>query len=228
MNINISNLKKEYISYRCQKTDYSRKTCLSPDNLVLLARGKLSDKEKENNLEHISDCIFCSREIKEILRILKYEKQAINETKRDRTKNKKNILGIRWQTAAISAVFILIVIFSLFIADKIINPNTFRGEDSQTINLITPVDTYTSKPFPVFKWTEVHNAEYYILELYDEFLEPLWESSKIYSTELCLPEKVVFSLSSNSDYYWMVTAYLPNRQTIESSLERFVFRRVYR
>lgn len=228
MNINISDLKKEYISYCAQKTDDSRKNCLSPEKLIMLARGELSDTEKENSVIHISNCIFCSREIKEILKILQYEKKVINKAKRGRTKSKKNIFGFNWKTAAITAVLILIAISSFFIANKIMNSNVFRGENSQPLNLITPVDTYTSKPFPLFKWTEVPKAGYYILELYDEFLEPIWESNKIYSTELTLPEKVVFSLSSNRDYYWMVTAYLRNRKTIESSLEKFVFRRVYR
>jgi hypothetical protein len=228
MDAKISDLKKEYTAYCIQKTADSRKNCLSPEKLLLLARGGLPDKEKENYLMHISDCIFCSREIKEILKILQYEKQAISEATKRRTINRKNILGFNWRIAAVSAVLIIIAISSFFIADRIMNSASFRGENSQTLNLITPVDTYTSKPFPVFKWTKVPKAEYYILELYDGFLEPLWESSKIYSTKLRLPEEVVFSLRPNNDYYWMVTAYTHRRKTIESSLKKFTFRRVYR
>ncbi|MBN2246963.1 MAG: hypothetical protein JW755_14085 [Candidatus Aminicenantes bacterium] len=228
MDTKISDIKKEYTTYCIQKSAASRKNCLPPEKLLLLARGELPDKEKGNCLMHISNCIFCSRETKAILKILHYEKQMINEATRKRTKNQKSILGLSWRTAAFSGLLILIAISSFFVADRIMNSDSFRGENSPSLNLITPVDTYTSKPFPMFKWTEVQEAEYYILELYDEFLEPLWESSKIYTTEFRLPEEVVFSLRPNNDHYWMVTAYISSRKTVESSLKKFTFRRVYR
>jgi len=228
MNINISDLKKEYSFFCSHKTAASRKNCLSPEKLIMLARKELSDKEKEDCLMHISNCVFCSREIKQILTILQFEKKAIKEIIKNHSKNKNYFLGIPLKTVVISVALLLIAASSIFIGDKIMNTHIFRGNNPQNLKLIKPVDTYTSKPFPVFTWTPIYEAEYYVLELYDKFLEPLWESNKLYSPELRLPEEVVLSLRSNNEYYWMVTAYLDNKKTIESSLEKFIFRRVFR
>ena len=72
MNIRDSDLKKEYTVYCAQKTADSRKNCLSPEKLILLARGELPAKEKEDCLIHISDCVHCCWEVKEILKIIKF------------------------------------------------------------------------------------------------------------------------------------------------------------
>lgn len=228
MKINISDLKKEYASYCALQTDESRKSCLSPEKLMLLARGELSDKEKEDSLKHIIDCIYCSQEMKEILKILHYEKQIVADLTNKRRNTKKIYLGLNWKTTAAAAVLLFFIVSSFFLVNRIKHSNSFRGGSSSILNLIEPVDTYTSKAFPIFKWNEVEKTEYYILEIYDEFLIPLWESSKLHHPKLQLQEEVVYSLSSNTVYYWMVTAHLNNGKTIESSLEKFVFRRVYR
>ena len=228
MKIDTSDLKKEYTSYCARRTDESRKYCLSPEKLMLLARRELSDKEKEDSLRHIIDCIYCSREMKEILKILHYEKQFVDDLTKSRKKTKKIFPGWNWKTAAAAAVLFFLIVSSYFLVTRIKHSINFRGSSSHFLNLIEPVDTYTSKPLPVFKWTEVKKAEYYVLEIYDEFLFPLWESSKLYNPRLQLPEEVVYSLSSNTGYYWMVTAHLDNGKTIESSLEKFVFHRIFR
>lgn len=229
MKINTSILKKEYSAYCAQRIDESRKLCLSPEKLILTARGELSDKEKSASLKHITECIYCSLEMKEILKILQYEKQIIEKIiKKPQKNNEKIFPGINWKTAAASAVLLLFVVSSFLIIHRMKNSHSLRGGSSQIFNLIAPVDTNTSEPYPVFKWMVVEQAGYYILEIYDEFLTPLWESRKLYHPRLQLPEEIVSSMKSGAGYYWMVTAYLTNGKTIESSLEKFVFRRIYR
>jgi len=227
MKINTSVLKKEYSAYCVQRIDESRKNCLSPEKLILTARGELSDKEKSESLQHITDCIYCSLEIKEILKILHYEKQFIEKiTKKTQKNNEKNFPGTKWKTAAVSAVLLLLVVSSFLMIQRMKNSHYLRGGSTQILKLIAPVDTYASKSYPLFKWTAVEQAGYYIFEIYDEFLTPLWESEKLYHPSLQLPDEIVSSMKSGAGYYWMVTAYLSNGKTIESSLEKFVFRRI--
>ena len=73
-----------------------------------------------------------------------------------------------------------------------------------------------------FRWVEIKDSDYYIVELYDETLLPIWRSEKIFNNEIDLPKQILDRLVKNKKYFWMLTAYFPDGKKIESRLEYFI------
>ncbi|MCJ7579249.1 MAG: hypothetical protein MUP98_01800, partial [Candidatus Aminicenantes bacterium] len=97
----------------------------------------------------------------------------------------------------------------------------FRGTEIDYIKLIQPTHNKATKAPIVFHWKNMENAEYYILELFDNTLFPIWKSQKIPKNRAPLPNDIMESLSPGKSYYWFITGFFPGNGKIESSLEQF-------
>ena len=98
----------------------------------------------------------------------------------------------------------------------------YRSIYQKSIRLIQPLNDKYSKSSLIFEWEETKNADYYLLELFDQSLMPIWKSKKIHKTKIFLTQKILDDLKENKMYFWMVTAYFPDGKKIESRIEDFI------
>ncbi len=248
MKINLTVLRGLYASGIADFTQMSRENCLSPEILTECLRGQASKKNKNRMIEHISHCSYCMKEFQFILEIYRDEKKLIqkiaqlfdshskkSKTEKKTLKNpdvlkKKNpfpFLQKTWNRAFFAAGAVLIVAGGLALYVLIHGGlgQKFRGTNIDHIMLIKPVHNKSTRAPVVFQWRKMINADYYILELFDNTLFPIWKSWKILENKLELPPDIMENLSSGKSYYWFITGFFPGDRKIESSLEQFIFLR---
>lgn len=125
-----------------------------------------------------------------------------------------------WQYAFVLLGFGLTV-FSIFLIVQRDDLSEVQRTRETGIMLSTPkADQILSGPL-IFRWQGKSPSEYYVLELFDEALTPIWTSGEIRDTELRLPTDVHTGLHPGRSYFWMVTAYSGNSKLQESKLARF-------
>ena len=230
MKINLEVLRRLYTSYIADFTKRSRENCPSPEILSECLRGQASKKKKNRMTEHISRCSYCMEEFQFILEIHRNEKKLIQKiAPLVDSHSKKRIpfpfLHTTWNRAFFAAGAVLIVVGGLafyFLIQGGLGQK-FRGKDIDHIKLIKPVHNKSTRAPVVFQWRKMINADYYILELFDNTLFPIWKSWKIPENKLELPPDIIESLSSGKSYYWFITGFFPGDRKIESSLEQFIF-----
>jgi hypothetical protein len=130
--------------------------------------------------------------------------------------------GISWKYASLAVVIVLLI--SFFISVFLIQSNEkkeLRGNYATSIKLIEPLDGKYSKSLMKFRWVEIKGSEFYIVELFDDALRPIWTSNKIHTNSTILPKRIVDGLAENKKYFWLVTAYLSDGEKIESRIEHF-------
>jgi len=241
MKIKHNDLKKLYKAYIMDHIPQSRKDCPHPKEIINFFRLKLSENKKIKLIDHITTCCYCAQEFDFILQTLR-EQEKLNEEIANllRSKNFKKELEKRLKRdvpklAKLKRIFFPVlswkyilpflmaaIIISVFIIFQKPEEIGYRDEYIPQINLIEPINGKYIKFSSVFKWTEIKNSAYYILEIFDETLYPVWESDKILKNHLILPKEEAKKLIKNKSYFWMVTAFLSDGKKIESNLEEFI------
>jgi len=231
MKINHNALTRIYKDFVIEKIPLSRKNCPPQKNLINFFRSKLSEKQKLKIIDHITHCGYCFQEFEFILKTLRIEKNLIekNDTvfraKKDasvpRRRQKIFFPILSWRY--ISFLFGVVIIISAVIILANIEKSEYRGTNLNQLHLIEPINRKYSKSSLIFKWHAVNDSKYYIFELFDQTLYPIWKSQKIFKTYALLPHEVVNVLKEHKTYFWMVTAYLNlnEKKKIESHLEKF-------
>jgi hypothetical protein len=126
---------------------------------------------------------------------------------------------LKWKYAYL--ILGVIILFSVLIIFQQLKNKEYRSIDSKQINLIEPLNERYSKSSILFRWKESKNSNYYVLELFDESLLPVWRSEKIFKDFISLPNEIIEKLDENKTYYWMITAFLQNGKKVESKMEKF-------
>jgi len=242
LNIKIRNkeLRNLYKAYIMENAPPSRKNCPPVKKIINSFESKIHEKQKTKIINHIANCFYCSQEFEFILETLRYEKRLnkeiynILEFRSDRTYIKKRIEKYISHLKKIQKIFFpkfiwryallllgIVIITSSIIIFQVSEKREYRGTNLQKINLIEPINGKYSKFFLPFKWNEYNDSYYYILELFDETLFPIWKSDKILSNHIVLPYKIAKKLGKNKTYYWMITAFLLDGEKIESDIKEF-------
>lgn len=244
MKINSKDLKILYSAHLIENTPPSRKNCPPTKEIINLIRLKLSKKRKAKIIDHVTECYFCYEEFQSILEILREENKlicAINELAikgNEIPHNKKEIpkdlfpqrnksipffQRLSWKFVSVSLAFILILsTISIFVLFLNRDQNDYRSEYYPSIRLIDPIGGKIQKTLLKFRWVEIEESEYYIIEIFDETLFPVWRSNKIYSNDFTPPEEIADRLKKNKRYFWMLTAYFPDGRKNESRIEQFI------
>jgi hypothetical protein len=244
MKIDTDGLKAAYQENIREKIPPSPRDCPSPKKIVRLLRSGCSDKEATKLIEHISHCSSCFTEFGFVSEVLRQEKDFVEEVIQRlpdddqpgrRKERRQRAFGWRshwraliprfsWSAALILAGTILV---GFFVAKStIFQPSEkYRSGTLPGIQLIEPAGERASRAALVFRWKKVNNSRYYICELFDQALKPIWNSEEITENELAaLPKDINATLEVNRSYFWMVTAYLKNGEKISSRLEKFSLR----
>ena len=241
LKINLKELRNIYSAYISKKIPISRKNCPPLRKIIFFFNKRTSEKQKTKLLAHITNCYFCAREFQLILNILRNEKKLKSELEtllfpkisnlsiikpikeksfKIQEKEKPLILIFNWKYLCLFIGTVTIVLSVVFFKNQI--NKEIRGIDSQQIHLLEPLNGEHSKSQLMFKWNEFKGSNYYLLEIFDDSLFPVWKSNKIISSFSFLPDKIVQNLRCNKAYFWMVTAFLPNGNKVESNLQKFI------
>jgi len=242
MKIKDKDLKILYKAHTITKSSPTREDCPSPEEFLHFFRSKKSKKTSAEIIDHLSKCYYCLQEFKLVSETLVQEEELNQEIKkildldnsRSDAKKRKNSVFLTlkkwwilcssrfsWKYASIfSSTLLFIFIVSILII-KISEKQEYRGAMSSGINLIEPINKRYSKSILIFKWSEMKDSEYYILEIFNDTLYPIWKSNKILKEETHLPAEILNKLIGNRKYYWMVTAFSYKGDKVESRIERF-------
>lgn len=243
MKIDDNSLKAYYQAHVGAKKPLPGTACPSTEKLLGLLRSQLSRREATGIVDHISACSDCATEFQFLSEVLREEsalirdigewlakrREAERESPRDqrifsfRRSLKVFSPRLSWRAvsflAGVAVVAVAVLSFLVFRA-----PDEFRSDGRERITLLQPVEKSMAKPHLHFKWQDVKEAEYYILEVYDETLLPVWKSERIAENSAVLPDAVVQKLPSERSYFWMVTAYFAGSEKITSPLEKFTLK----
>jgi hypothetical protein len=241
MKIKHNDLQKLYKAYIVDRVPQSRKKCPHPKEIINFFNSRLNENKISQLIDHITNCFYCAQEFEFIIQTLREQEKLSEEignllrsenfrmktekrVKEDalRSATKKRFLFPVLSLKYILPFLVAAIIISALILFKKTEKIEYRDESIPQINLIEPINGKYFKSSSLFKWTEIKNSSYYILEIFDETLYPVWESNKISRNYSILPEEALKKLFKNKAYFWMVTAYFSNGRKIESILEEFI------
>jgi hypothetical protein len=229
MKIEYDSLKKLFQGYITSKIPSNRTKCPSPLALFNSFKSSTSLRNKKKIIDHISDCSFCREEFELLLELQRYQASSItlfseisstaSSTGQLKTVNigRRNIWRYAYflfgLTLSISAYFLIVQKNGLRDVKRASEPR---------IQLIAPAQAHTFPEPLIFRWQEKIGAQYYILELFDNSLLPVWTSQKIFDIQIHLPAEVLFRLHSGNYYFWMITVFSSTQKIAESELMRFL------
>jgi hypothetical protein len=235
MRINDDNLKNIYKSYILTRTPLSRQACPSSEEISNIFIDSGLKAEKEKIIDHITNCSYCAQEFDVFLEVFRQEQNLAEEInlflKNEGGPNlasKKNIkktinFALAWKFALASVIVVVLVGATFLITNGLIfNKKTEkRGDRLGQIRLLEPHFDHASKTPLLFRWDEIADRDYFIIEIFDESLSPLWKSAKISETSYRLPSDVERQIHTGRSYFWMITVFFTNGLTRESHLEEF-------
>jgi len=228
MRIDHHNLKALFQGYVASRKPPSRKKCPAPGVLIQAFEPAASTRVKKRIADHIAECSFCREEFMVLFGSRK------SETKSSQVKNpaapyiaRLGTAGTRgpgrpafWQYAfALLGLSLAVSSFLFLVHQKELSET--RQPPGTGITLVYPRSGQAlSVPFS-FRWQGKLATEYYILELFDESLMPVWTSEKILDVQVLIPSDIASRLIPGRTYFWMVTSVSPNSPQQESKLSRF-------
>jgi hypothetical protein len=203
--------------------------CPSSKELVASFAPSASKRLKNKITDHIYGCPKCREVFDLLLSFIEHDKQAKDSlnTEKQCSRFLKSVLHYpspRLLSARFSSLIVgcLMIIVSIFIiAQHNDVSRQFRGGNTNII-LEYPGATHNIADKLIFQWAPYTPASYYILELFDEALLPVWTSSRTEAPQIPISEEARSLLKPGKAYFWMVTAYSGAGDIKESNLARFV------
>lgn len=228
MKIDNKEIKKKYNEYLHRNNNEIHNNCPSINEIInIFLMSRFSIKRKRL-IKHIINCPQCIQVTKFLINIFKetdkistnayeiYKLRKINPANKNfRQISLFNSLKFSFPILAILAVLILVF---FFIQNR---SSSFRGSKFHQVFLISPINNTYKEKFPIFNWEASFKSDYFIIEIYDESLNLVWRSEKIFTTQYNLPQKIIVNLEKNKTYFWSVTAFLYDSKKIDSELGRF-------
>ncbi len=229
MKIESDDLKKFYQRYISSKIPDNRNACPSPMALFNSFKSSKSLRYKKNIIGHITHCSFCREEFELMLELQRYQASftsVINEFSSTASATDKRGDANIWRRFIWRYAYflfgLLLILSAYFLNVQHNSLIELTRTSEHKILLITPTHLHTFPRPLIFKWQELYVSQYYILELFDNSLLPVWTSQKIFGVQVQLPEEVSSHLRSGDYYFWMITAFSSTQKISESELMRFL------
>jgi hypothetical protein len=217
-------LRELFEAFVRSKRPGDRQNCPSIQDLADSFDPKASRRKKKKIIDHLSECRDCREEFSLYLELNKLGGDPTAIIARATTLKAPRALRLssvpRWRTAAV-AVGLSLVLAGLFLFRNGEMPEAERNPTPTGIVLVEPLATRVVPDEIVFRWKALASAQHYILELFDETLQPLWVSPPVRDIETRLPADLAHSLKARASYFWMVSGYSGSSKIGESRLARF-------
>jgi hypothetical protein len=228
MKIQDDALKKLYQGYIASKVPLDRKECPTPKALFACFKPSTLKRKKRKVLAHITECSFCMEEFELLLQLQRYQPSLgdvmidtpttpICSAKRSHVR-----IGSRFfARQGYVLVGLALILFSLFlIHQQKERPEVQRAREAK-IMPTSPIHTYILGNPLIFRWQGQSGTQYYLVELFDDTLMPLWTSQKIPDAQIQLPDELVRQFQFGKHYFWMITAFSGTEKIAESDLLSF-------
>lgn len=219
MNIEHDKLRRLFQGYTGGKRPRHRDHCPSPADLADSFETSASVRRKRKIIDHISECPFCLSEFKVLL---ERQMQDAGSVRSGSAHKLTHPVILRFAGAVLGLGLIAV---SLFVVKHQWELSTALRSAGPQITLLEPrPDQSVSGPI-VFRWKGRAKSEYYVLELFDEALLPVWTSEKIFDVRSRISADARSRLLPGKRYFWMLTGYIGNSRVEESPLARFIVQR---
>jgi len=245
MKITPDDLKRAFKSHIRRCIPASRADCPPAESIFNVFRDSARPADKEKVVDHVTGCCYCLQEFELFLEFHRKKEKAIGDitgclkTKGSRSAiagNKRGEERVRliprfktrplWRLAAVSVFAVsLTLLFLVGIRSFFRTPEVGeRGRLPDQIRLVFPVQGKEAKMPLVFRWEGTPRTEYYLVEIFDRTLLPLWKSPRIVELHYKFPQESADIIKPNEVYFWTVTAWLIDGTKRESPLEEFTIK----
>jgi len=225
MKIDADGLKSLYRGYVESQTPVSREDCPSVEQLVGTLRGGGSKKEKARVVDHLTRCGECAREFGFALETVRAESALIRELggrgePESAGRRRPFYLGFSW---GLASLLVAVCAAGVLFWRLALSParDTYRAGAAARLELIQPGQDPVRLGSLVFRWKPAGDVQYYVVEVYDEALAPLWKSEPVAGNLAAIPESLKEKLASGRKYFWTVTAHFARGDTLASPLRPF-------
>jgi len=216
--------------------------------MIGLFDGTLAAGEKARLIDHLTRCGPCFREFESYLALYQQQEKMIASLEAWARQRKERagpptikekqvayrsasentfwgrLVPRTWVHAVGLAMLVLGLILGLsqWTSLRNIFEKRYRAAPGVKIVLISPpLDKLVQRRSLVFKWGSLPGTEYYVFELFDEALAPIWRSPEITGTTIVLPGDISGRLHPLQTYYWFVTGMLADGKKVESEIGAF-------
>jgi hypothetical protein len=225
MKTNNPELKRAYRAYVQSRPAAGRTNCPSPEEIWVLLRSGGRRRRKARMMDHVTNCSACFAEFEAFLGILRAEGRFIaNVQTNSRDRIARAPRSWRRKYAPAFATLIMVVAAVTVLSTRwlgVAKKSEERGRVSGQLRLFTPGTNRALRVPLVFKWEKVPRVEYYIVEIFDGSLLPLWKSPPVTRDFCSIPQTVEKKMRRGTSYFWMLTAIQQDGTKSESSLEIF-------
>lgn len=215
-------LRETYQAYASSRRPSGRKKCPSPRDIARSFEPTASVRKKKRIVDHISACPMCREEF---MIFFEHQKTTSSDPTADSASQPEGIekegYPALWQ-GALALLGLSLIVYSFFVIGHQAEVSGTRQRASAEISLLSPRQGLSLSSPAIFRWQAKPGSEYYVVELFDESLLPVWTSDKIQDLQARLPYEIALNLRPRQVYFWMVTSYLHGTKHAESRLSRFV------
>lgn len=199
--------------------------CPDEELLVNAALKRLTNREREELVDHLAACSDCAQEYRLINSIklapqpiaAEYGQPAVNSRSAGsvarclailRDFSERLLWSARWRVAAVALIMLIAAGASLMIwraerfEDEAIS--NVRGNAAIMMQVEPPDRAVLVETPASFSWSKVESAVNYKIVVYDIESTPIWESAATTETTISLPEKVRNELPKGGQIYWRV------------------------
>ncbi len=230
MRLSNEDLKLLFRSYVATRITHRKIACLSFKQIARIFDPGSGTRRKLKIIDHITRCSECCDKFDFLLGVRRFRDEMIREAQILHQNDSPAIpvSGRRYQLTPIFRFATIFLGFVMLSSSIIIIMRQWERQDDTResvlpIILIQPKKTARVTAPLLFAWQSSDDAQYYVLELFDATLLPIWRSGKIFSVQFMLPTNIVDRLQKGNSYYWMITAYSLGGRTAESPIFRFFF-----
>jgi hypothetical protein len=223
MGMKDNELRRIYRSYVSGKTRAARGGCPPVEDLREVFEDTTPQAAKDEIVDHISACSDCAREFEFIREVRANEKElaagiwALTRHRRPPIQ----FLSRPLQSYALGMVMIAIVISGIIVFKHDRAQDEGRSRSTTIPEALAPSGHVEALPPLTFRWKPVIRAVSYVVEIYDESLQPVWESPPVSTTAATLPDPITETLLGDKNYYWSVLALDSEGKIGESRFEAF-------
>jgi hypothetical protein len=228
MNLDDNVLRSLYAEYLALRIPINRNKCPSLNEIDMFFISSVSWRRKKKLVDHFSNCAYCTRDFNILREVHGFETSVnidispiTNDTKIfNNTVLTTSIRPLFWR---LSWVLIGFALIGFSINSIALKQAQIKGQraSNRMLSIFYPSSQHSfSKPL-IFRWQRHIGAQFYIVELFNEYLLPVWKSEEIYNSHYILPEAILASLNGDKTYYWMVTSYTNMEKVNESELIGF-------
>ena len=147
-------------------------------------------------------------------------KKAIRALKQERKPRKRYYLAPKTIAAAAAVLVAAVLIIYAASQNRPEQIPLEREVGSEMFRTIDPEGEISHLPI-LFRWSPIHGAREYTIEVLDQGLEVIYRKEGIQVASFALPDKIYSQLQLSQTYFWKVIATLADEKIIESEFGKF-------